>query len=174
MDELVLLIDRWLKHSQHGVIALLQNVPRQSPENTTFDVPDDPKFYNDVETEEIINGDAPPGSPALVVFGYRDMDLPETNRNVQISPNAIVAIGYSTTNVGTVKARRESGYVLRAVKQSLHRYNKQGLSDGYRELNGVKIAQAKNIRYQRAARGVGSSQIWGFVLVTLDVMDKLP
>jgi len=170
MDDLVVLIDRWLKHSRYGVDAYLDLVPRENPGAGDYPRPVVPRIYNDQETPEIIDGNDPPSSPAIVVFFYGDIDLPDTNRNVQIVPSAVVAVAYTTTSYDSVIARRESGYILRATEMSIRKLNDIAASEGYRKLNDTQIAQVKSVKRRRSARGVGKSQVWGFVLATMQVM----
>jgi hypothetical protein len=166
------LIDRWLRHPQQCVGAMLQTVPRMTPEGEEDPEPENPLIYNDTEHEEVAANLDPPTSPALVLFADGELETDAHQRPRQVSTELIVAIAYVTRDMPPVAAARDGGYVLRAVRKSLNRYNDERLSFDFRELNGVKIAAVRRVEQQRVAGAVGQSQLWGFVIASLTVIDS--
>lgn len=171
--EVTRLIDRWLKHPEHGVEAMLAVIPRNNPEGVD-PAPAAPDIYNDIETEEVAGLFDPPTAPCLVVFADSDVSVDAKDSLRQIGPQLIVVVAYLTRDMPAVRAAIDGGYVLRAVRKSLTLYNKQNLSEDYRELNGIKVASCNRVTIQRMAGGVGKSQLWGFVLASLTIIDNDP
>lgn len=175
INEPTLLTRQWLEHELYGVVPMLETVPRtRIREATDDDLPSTPIILDDVTDADDLTEDLEPNvSPALIVFADSDMLVkPEDIR--EIARRVIIAIAYTTKGMGKGTSKRWSGYTLRAVVKSLHRWNKQDLARGYRELNGVKVSNVERVTYQPAAFGLGNSTLWGFVLASLIVKDTQP
>ena len=168
------LVDRWLRHPEYGVAAMLTLVPRSIPGGGEDPIPETPIIYNDTEHEEVAAEIDPPGKRSLVLFIDSELDTDARDKHRQIATGLQVVVAYISKEVPPLVAVREGGYVLRAVRMSLTRYNSQDLSAGYREVNGVKIASVNNMTQQRVAGAVGRSQLWGFVLAAVTVIDSIP
>jgi hypothetical protein len=172
--EVTRLVDRWLRHPEFGFEPFLPTIPRKTPEGLEEPMPTVPTLYNDTEHEEVALEIDPPRSPALVLFvdeGY-EVDAKDPFRH-KAQP-VIVTVAYLTREVPSLVAVREGAYVLKAVKKSLVRYNDQRIAHSFRELNGVKVAAVGALEHLRVAGAVGRSQLWGFVLASLNVIDTNP
>lgn len=170
--ETTLLLDRWLQHTEHGFVSMMLALPRNDPEGNEFDMPPEPLLYNDVEDEEVAGEIDPPSEVSLVLFCDSDADVQSANSNRQIARQLTIAVAYITRDTPSNVAVRNGGFTLRAVKKSLLRFNDQGLSRDFRELNGIKVMQINSISEQRVAGAVGRSQLWGFVLTSVMVIDS--
>ena len=169
INEVTLLVDRWLRHEDYGVEAMLETVPRLRPDGKADPRPKIPKIYNDVEHGLEVD---PPSSPALVVFAFSEPTTDLRDLFHQKYEQVMVSVAYATRDVEQTQATRDGNYVLRAVRKSLVRFNDQRLSSGYRELNSIKIQAGDRATIRRVAGSVGSSQLWGFVLASLKVVDN--
>lgn len=175
--EVVRLLDRWLKSETYGVEAMLATVPRQTPENTTDPEPEMPAIVNDTEDEDVAKDLEPAAVPALVLYGTVGPDIPidaKGSRSTQMARSAIVAIAYVTRDVPWLDAVRDGGYVLRAVRRSLSAYNSLEKSREFRRLNTITIAQIRNVGERQVKGGVGNSQLVGFLLATVVIIDSDP
>jgi hypothetical protein len=168
------LVDRWLKHPEYGVAAMLQTVPRLTPEGDLDEMPKVPDIYNDMETDELAKNLEPPTSPALVVYSDADPTVDVKGDYRQITDALIVSVAYITRDMPPARASLDGGYVLRAVRKSLTRFNDQRIAMPFRELNDFKVAAVREVRTVRVAGAVGRSQLWGFVLASLTVIDSAP
>lgn len=175
-NESVLLIDRWLQHEVYGVEAHLPNVPRETPEGGTDPMPEMPVVVNDVEDEDVIERIEPDAKIALVVFCQSgpEVDMDSGSNLRQIGEDIDIVIAYITRDIPKREARRNCGYVLRAVTRCLTDYNSSRKAADYRSLNGYKVANVARWKRWKAAGGVGDSSVWGFIVVTLVVLDPEP
>lgn len=170
------IIRRWLDHPEHGVLAQLHTdgFPLLRADGTQDELPPDPTTYDDVDDAKLVQKLEPPKSPALVVFVDSDLRVDVDHRNYQVTDNPmIVAIAYITRNVPQEVAVLWGGYTARAVRRCLRTLNSQKLSEGYRELNGVKVMKVGLVTEQAVATPVGQSRVWGFVLASVTVVDRL-
>lgn len=168
------LIDRWLRHPEYGVAAMLVEVPRNLPGGGVDPLPIMPTILNDTEHEEVAAEIDPPGPVSLVLFADSDVEFDATDKHRQVGRQIVIAVAYITKDTPALTAVRDGGYVLRAVRRSLTRYNNQTLAVGHRELNGVKVAAIGQVTQQRVSGAVGKSQLWGFVLMAVTVIDSIP
>lgn len=176
--EVVRLIDRWLKNEEYGLEKMLHEVPRFRPEGTQDPMPAMPCIVNDTEDENVATDLDPAKVPAIVIYGTNGPKFPldrRGNRNAgTIVPSVIVAAAYITREEVALKAVQDGNYILQAVKRSLAHYNSLEQARGSRTLNTVTIAQIRDVE-ERSVRGaVGKSQLWGFVLATVVVIDSAP
>lgn len=168
------LIDRWLRHPEHGVEAMLAEVPRGLPGGGSDPMPVVPTIYNDTEHDAVAREIDPPAERSLVLFVDSEIETDAKDKLRQIGTSVALVIAYVTRDVPTLEAVREGGYVIRAVRMSLTRYNNQSLSVGYRDLNGIKVAAVGNMTQQRVAGAVGRSHLWGFLSAAVTVIDSIP
>lgn len=168
--EVTRLFDRWLKHSTYGVSAMLDAVPRKTPEDDEDPRPDDPWICNDTEDVSVAEKIDPVHVPALVLFAMTgSIDAQNTNRRMG-QRNVVVNVAYVTRETPKLKAVRDSAYVLRAVMDSLDAYNGYRDSQDYRELNGVRVLAIERISEERVAASIGESELWGFIEAQISVL----
>lgn len=170
------IIRRWLDHPDHGVLAQLAatGFPHDNTAGGQDAMPADPTMYDDVDNADAVVTLQPPASPALIVFVDSDSQVDVDHRNYQKSENPmIVAVAYVTKDMPEKVAVLSGGYTFRAVRRSLRTFNDQKLSAGFRELNGVKVMKVGLVTEQAVATSVGKSRLWGFVLASVTVVDRL-
>jgi hypothetical protein len=174
--EVVRLLDRWLKHETFGLEAMLRQIPRETPEGTTDPLPETPCIVNDTEDPNVAKDLEPAQVPAVVLYGTNGpkVALDASGRTRQIIPSVIVAAAYITRDAEPLKAGQDGGYVLRAIKKSFSAYNPLANARGYRTLNGFTIAKINEVTEHQVRGAVGRSQLWGFQLATIVVIDSDP
>lgn len=173
ITEITRLVDRWLKHDEYGVEAMLQTIGRQTPEGDSDELPETPSIFNDTEDDMGMLME-PDKSPALIVFCARGPRIDLTNNMMQKGSLATVYVSYVTRDVPEIQAARDGNYTLRAVKKSLTRFNSYGKAEQYRKLNGILIAAVNPLDEFQTRSAVGKSRMWGFVQVGVLVVDSQP
>jgi hypothetical protein len=174
-NEITRLISAFARHPMHGVVAQLGELTKEQFGGIADSEPTPPKLYDDVDTEELVLELDPPAVPALVIWTDSDISL-NLNRTDYLTPTetVIVAFAYITRDVPNVKAKLDGGYVLRAARRCLTRFNNQTYSRGYRKLNGVQILNIESVSLPPIAGGVGKSQLWGLLYAAVNVADTQP
>ena len=183
------LITAWLNDPTYGVNAQINAVSRDRFGEVASEadpVPTAVTIYNDVDfdddVDESVLGINPPTLPALVVVfdvNPKGIDVDEIEKTSH-QYNMVGAVAYyAEDGINRMLARREGGYVLRAVGRSLTRYNLGRLSSArggtnYRVLNGIKLVRITNLTFQRPAGGVPASQMMGIVFLDVIVQDQAP
>lgn len=184
ITEATLIISRWLKDETNGVNAMLDKVPLNKIGGGTYTAPKDVTIYDDCSDDCVGEELEPDIVPALVVFADSeitfDMDAmtPEKPNGepakAQKATGLIMAVTYIVRDVPPIKARRDGGFVLRATKMSLNRFNSGRFRGTNGNLNSVFVRRISDLRMQRVAGSVGRSTLAGFILATLMVEDRLP
>lgn len=170
---------RWLEHPEHGVIAQLNTpgFPLQRPDGEVDELPPEPAIYDDVDNaKELKNfpNTAPPKEPALIVWADSDSMTDADHRNYQVTEHPLmIAVAFVTSKTPQEVAVLWGGYTARAVRRCLRAFNSQKFSEGYRELNGVKVMKVGRVTEQPVATTVGQSRVWGFVLAEIVVVDRM-
>lgn len=175
--ETVRLLDRWLRSETYGVEVLLRDVPRLTPEGATDPMPAMPCIVNDTEDENVAKELEPAKVPALVLYGTNGpkMQIEKSgSRKYHVVPTVLVAIAYITREMPPLQATRDGNYVLRAARRSLTAYNSLEKSKGFRRLNTITIAQISDVTEQQVKGAVGQSDLWGFLLATVVIIDSDP
>jgi hypothetical protein len=183
------LITAWLNHPTYGVNAQVAAVARNRFGDVEAEADPEPKavvLFNDVDFDEDMDesvlGINPPILPALVVVfdvNPKGIDVDEVEKTSH-QYNMVGAVAYyAEDGINRMLARREGGYVMRAVGRSLTRYNLGRLSSprsgtNYRILNGIKLVRITNLTFQRPAGGVPASQMMGIVFLDVIVQDQAP
>lgn len=181
--EVTRMITAWLGHEEYGVNALLPDIPRNqwvAPGDPEVQDPEPPdvEIYNDVDFKVVDSavGIVPPSTPSIVVSSdasSRSRDVAEPTKGGHEIPGWVVAVGYFAEPGYREAAILAGNYTMRAISQSLKRFH--GVrGDGYRELNGVRIARVTEITIERVAGGVPDSTLLGLVFAELVVLNKLP
>ena len=181
--ESTVLVRRWMEHPTHGVVQKLATVPRDKVVGQVitgqWPVPTTPAIYADVERPELAAQDLNyiAKSPALVV--YVDERVEDTGSNTGKVPyqpqrSFRATIVYITQGEAADVAIREGGFTLRAVKKCLNDFNSQSLSAGFRDYNKVKLVKIGPITTNIVSGAVGKSDLWGFLVATLHVIDEDP
>lgn len=170
------LTSEWLKHPEYGVAALLPLVPRNKPGGGMWRLPETPTIYDDVQDKSVAAELEPTKVPALVVFADSDIDETPTPHESGAKGDGLdVVIAYIVRNPSSLlDARRDGMFVLRAVRQSLHRLQTPKLSTGHRRLNGISISRVQRVTLQRVAGAVGRSTLAGFVIARYLMLDENP
>jgi hypothetical protein len=169
--EVTRLMDRWLK-SEKGVQKWLPSISRFTPEGTEDPMPEIPAIYNDIEDECVAAELDPVKVPALVIFCDSAPETKAQNERRLVARNVLVTVAYITRDTPALKASRDGGYVLRAIRRSLVEFNSLQESREFRDLNGIKILAIDTIEQQRVAANLGRSELWGFVMAGLTVIDS--
>lgn len=175
LNNLTVLYDRWFRHPQYGIDAMIDLVPRARPPVNGEAQPDLPRpsvtIYNDVEHESVVKNIDPTEVPALVIFTDADSNVPLHPNRRASDRRVTTTIAYVTREMVPLEAVAAGDIVLRAGKMVLRHFNDQRASKGYRELNGVKIMEIRSVTEQRVSGAVGRSQLWGFLLSDATVLD---
>jgi hypothetical protein len=176
INETTRIFRRWLDHPEYGVIAQLHapGFPHMNAAGEEDDMPVDPTIYDDVDNASAVAKLQPPVSPALILYVDSDSRTDADQRNYQVTESPMVlAIAYVTKDVPEEVAVLGGGYTFRAVRRTLAQFNNQNLSGGLRELNGIKVMKVGLVTEQAVAASVGQSRLWGFVLASVTVVDRL-
>lgn len=174
LDITVRLLAGFAKSPDYGVNALLHNLPRQqglgkpdddpTPDVAIFNDSDDASVASDLDPEEV---------PALIFFADSAADIEV--RGYPGAKEVVIGAGYVTDEKeDALVAVRNCGYILRATRQCMTRYNSGDMSDGYRELNGIKVAKINSVVEQRITAAVGRRKLWGLLEIRATVLDLLP
>ena len=179
ITEAVRLVGGWLKHPTHGVNGMLTAIPRKRLSGVDDEAPPPVAVYNDADDESVIHEADPTEVPCVVVFYDGDLAfLADDHKGAgySVTESAVtLAIAYVTRETPAVRAVQDGNYTMRAVMRSLRRLNhQQYATPAFKNLNGVKIVNVERMTEQRVAGAVGQSQLWGFVLATIRVVDTLP
>lgn len=165
INEITRLIDRWQKHPQYGVNAVLATLPHQTPEGAEEPLPGPLTVYNDTENDEVAKELDPPSVPAVIVWVDSATDI--SLRGYKRAKAVMVAVAFVTRDTDDLTATRDCGYVLQAIVESLDHYNSQDKARGMRELNKVRILEVAEVTTQRVTATVGRSQMWGFAMASV-------
>lgn len=164
LNEVVLLLSDFLRDPEHGVNEMAGTLPRKSPTGVDYPAPPVVKVYSDMDTPEVARDLTAPSLPAVIVWG--DSDTSTTYRGYKVARDVVIAIGYVTEDsVDDLVTNRECGYILRGGILTFGRYNDQKRSEGYRELNGIRIMEVSKVTEQRVTAAVGRQKLWGFLEV---------
>lgn len=175
LDIAVRLIAGFAKSSpDFNVNILAQALPRQ----TGLGTPDDEgpplvTIYNDSDDAKIAEDLDPDEVPALIFFGDSATDI--TVKGYPGAKEVIIAAGFVTAESDdALLSVRNCGYILRATRQCMSRYDSGDKSDGYRLLNGIKVAQINGVVEHRITAAVGRRKLWGLLEIRATVLDLLP
>jgi len=183
--EATVIISNWLKDPTHGVNALLSTMPRNKIGAGTYTKPKPVSIYDDCTDDCVAMELEPDDVPAIVVFCDSDirflMDMhdPKEQKKGQKAEGLTMVAAYIVRDMDPLDARQQGNFVLRAVKNSLNRFNNPRTrgaqtSDDLGRLNDVSVVKISDLRVQRVAGSVGQSTLAGFVLATLWLYDKRP
>lgn len=176
LDNSVRLVSRWLLHPQYGINPMFQAIPRTSGPGIEDPPMDDVTVENDSDHENVAKNLEPSGEDGIVVWGDSSSEvLIDKGGDNVIARQVAIAIAYVTRdNVDALSAIRKCGYLMRGGTRSLRRFNRQRLSNGFRELNGIEIDQIKKVKEQRVTGALGNIRIWGFLIVEAIVIENDP
>jgi hypothetical protein len=174
LDIAVRLIAGFAAHPDYGVNVLAQALPR----STGLATPADPApplvtLYNDSDDGSIAEDLDPDKVPALVFWGDSAADI--EMRGYPGAKEVVIGAGFVTAeNEKPFHAVRNCGYILRAARQTFTRYNSGDMSEGYKELNGIKIVKVNSVVEQRITAAVGRRKLWGLLEIRATVLDLFP
>lgn len=120
-----------------------------------------------------IGGIDPPKTPALVFWMDSSADI-ELKGLHRVAKEVMVAVGYITDDAEKEeRALSDCGLILRATEIGLKRFNSQGMSLGFRELNGIKIHSVEKVSEQRVTTAKGKRKLWGVLFVPVVAVDSI-
>lgn len=169
------ILTEWLKDTEFGVNALLAAIPRKRANGTNDPKPGRVDIYNDVDFDILRDsGLVPPTMPSLVIVSevtaVTDDFLKKQNSPGHVMRGA-AGVAFYAEQTEPNKDVIAGNYVLRAVKQSLNRFNKA--DQRRRQLNSVLIAVTK-VEIERVASAVPAIHMLGILFAELFVLDKAP
>jgi hypothetical protein len=177
LDHAVFLLDKWIQHPEHGLLEIVDTpewlVPFGGGAPMENPVPSPMSFYNNYEHSPLANDDGPDHVPAWLTIGVTDVPVSvEQNKRVLIGKECLIAMMFITgPDVDPVRMGKAFGLLSRACTISLHRYNSQDKSAGYREWNGIKIHQVGPVIEHRVTAAVGRRKCWGMIEVHAIVVE---
>lgn len=183
--EATVIVSEWLKNPTHGVNALLASIPRNKIKGGVYPKPEKVTIYDDCTDDCVAMELQPEATPAVVVFCDSeiryDMDMQDHSdqKKGQKAEGLTMVAAYMVADKDPIEARQEGNFVLRAVKNSLNRYNnprtrgRKTVND-HGILNDVHVVKISDLRVQRVAGSVGQLTLAGFVLATLWLYDRRP
>lgn len=171
------LVATWLDDADetygYGVNALLAGVPRKTGDSVP---PDVVKVAHEYADDFVVNDEAPPAVPALIVaVGEVEVDwtgwgLPTPQGGT--TTGAAVIVAYAGRDKLGAKSRRECAYTLEAVKQSLLQLGaKAGRDTGGRTLRGVHLLQVLRVQDVPLKKDLGRGSLAGAVVALCQVFD---
>ncbi len=183
VDETAMLLDRWSRHAEHGVNALAANLPRRKMSVAgviladEWPAPAPVDLYIDQEDAGTAAELDPPTTPAFLTWGEGEpleVELKDRHSNARAFAIIIGTAYVTAADVDAAKATREAATYLRANRISFLRFNTQSLSNGYRELNDIRVEQLRHVASQKVpGLPVGNSRLWGFNVTQALVVDRL-
>ena len=165
INETVRLLTAFVQHPEHGINEMASTLPRtglgaEPPDAAPPVVP----VFSDVDTASVARDLTAPQLPAVIVWG--DSDLKTTYKGYKTARDIVIAFAYVTEDtVDDLVTNRECGYILRGGILTFGRYNNQKYSEGYRELNGIRVMEIRDVTEQRVTAAVGRQKMWGFLAV---------
>jgi len=167
------LLAAFSKLPEHGANAIAATLPRAKFGGGQWPAPRPMKIFDDVNDAEIAAALDPKEVPCLMFWGDSQTDAPAT-KLYRVAKNVTIACAYVTdSGESPERANSESGLVLRAEALSLHRYNHQENSKGYRELNGIRVFEVTSVAQQDVTATVGRRKMWGFLEIRAIVGETL-
>lgn len=174
LDVAVRLIAAFAEDEEHGINEIAGSLPRTTIGGTSpaddDAAPPAVTIYNDSDEDgDEINPDTVPA-----FYFWIDSSAPIDMRGYKTARSVTIVGAYITeTGVDTLQAKRDCGYILRAGLITLDRYNNQTYSNGYRELNGIRVLNIKSVTEQRLIAAVGRRKMWGFLTISAQVVETL-
>jgi hypothetical protein len=180
----VQLVAGFLAHATFGINPIAATFPHHAftaPGDPTVDTDAPPAvaIYNDARcaTLNLEGGYAPPEFPAVIVLREtRELEgSAKLDRSRAPAPRQIgIVIAYvSDTSADAIAAQAACETILRAAELSLRRYESQGNSDGYRELNGIRVMEVTRWKRVEESAALDRVKFWGWLEVELKVVDTI-
>jgi hypothetical protein len=173
-NEVTQIITRWYGHTEHGVNVMVPTIPRQKIDGSgSWPAPPVVALFDDT-MGSVINDSLelePPSHPSILSFCYNEVRT-QVKEHRGIAKNVVIASAYCTQDEQPEIAIRNGGITLRAMEKCLERMNHQAFSEGYKELNDVRVMKIDDISILRMAGAVGRTKMWGIALVTLTAIDR--
>lgn len=178
-----MLLDRWSRHPEHGVVALAQDLPRlKMAEDGTigpdeWDAPAVAELYVDQESAGVAAELDPPSVPAWCTWAEGEpveVELKENGRSRRAFAVLIGGAFVTAEDADAATATRDADSYCRANRISFQRYNVQSASQAYRELNDVHVMKLEHIGSTNLpGHPVGSRKLWGLNATRAIVVDRL-
>lgn len=174
INETVQLLSAFAANLEHGVNEMAQGIPRKNidPLKPDGEAPPIVPILDDQNDPGVANGLDPEEVPCFMMWG--DSAPPIEYKNYKIAREVIVAGAFVTAeNADPLEAERVCGIILRGGMLTFGRFNHQGYSRSFRELNGIKILEIKSATEQRVVAAVGRRKMWGFLDIRAIVVENL-
>lgn len=174
INETVQLLSAFARLPIHGINDRTWALPRK---NINPDLPDDEAppvvtIVDDVTDAGVANNLDPDVVPCFMMWG--DSQTPIEIRGYKIAKEVTVAGAFVTEETADPLASEKAcGYILRGGILTFGRFNHQGYSKDFRELNGIKILEIRSVTEQRIPAAVGRRKMWGFLDIRAIVIENL-
>jgi hypothetical protein len=178
-----MLLDRWSRHPDHGVVALAHALPRakMGTDGTIgpdeWDTPVTADLYCDQESAGVAAELDPPSVPAWCTWAEGEpVEVEVKERGGSRRAFAVIVGGGFVTagDADAAAATRDADAYCRANRISFQRFNTQAVSAAYRELNDIHILKLEHIGSTNLpGLPVGSSKLWGINATRAIVVDRL-
>lgn len=177
ITEVTRILSAWARDPVEGVNAQLALVAHKQMDGSDDPVPPDVTVYDDIDS---VGGDSedmsldidPAKVPALVVAADSGASLNLHDVNyLKTGEPVIVAFGYITRDVPGKQAKLNGGYTLRALRRCLWQF--KNAPKASKELNGIRVLKLDTVRIFGVAGGMGRSQMYGLLTVSVSVVDTI-
>lgn len=173
INETVQLISKFAVSAEHGVNAMTQTLPRKNIDDTKPDDEAPPVLVivDDISDAGVASGLDPEDVPCFMFWG--DSSKPVEYKGHRVTEVVVGGAFVTNASADPLSMEKAAGYVLRGAKITLGRFNNQGYSRGFRELNGIKILEIRSVTEQRFPAAVGRRKMWGFLRIDVIVVENL-
>lgn len=169
------IITEWFKDSRDGINAIAAQLPRtrltpRADGAMTDDAPATVTIVCAADTPSVALKLEPAQAPAVVVRAIVAADAPA--KGYRIANEIPVAVFFMVEETADDQASNDlAGYIMRAAKLSLARFNSERLAGAAREHNGVAIKKIVRITEYRAPESNGRYKTPAFLEVIVTALD---
>lgn len=174
INETIRLLARWGAVAEHGINDLAAVLPRTNfGADPDDDAPQAVAIFSDVDDAGTAKDLDPPDVPAFVLWGVSTARIEA--RGYPTARRITIAGAYVTAeDADPITAVRNCGYILRAGQVCfVSRYNRQSLSQDYRQHNGVLVLEIADVEEHRLTAAVGRRKMWGMLEINATVAETL-
>ncbi len=164
------LVTAWLGHATHGVNAIAAQLPRERIGGGSDDAPETVAIYCAADSPSVAKSMEPESAPALVVRAIVSPDEPA--KGYRLSGEIPIAVFFMVDDTADDQTANDTaGYVMRAAKLSLARFNSERLAGSARALNDVKIHKVLRTTEHRIPESNGRYKTPAFLEVIVAASD---
>jgi hypothetical protein len=173
INETVQLISAFAGNVNHGINEMAQGIPRRNinPAKPDDAAPPLVTIVDDINDEGVAKGLDPEEVPCFMFWG--DSSSPLDYKGYKVTEVVIAGAFVTDASADPLSMEKACGYILRGGILTLGRFNNQTFSQGFRELNGIKILEIKSVTEQRIPAAVGRRKLWGFLDIRVIVVENL-